>query len=293
MAWLAITLHAEADAAEAVADALLEAGALSVGCDDADAGTEAESSQFAEHGLEPPRPWTHNVLTALIANDADPASIVASAASACGLATPRYSVSTVDDEDWVRRTQVQFEPMRITDRLWIVPSWCEPPRPDAVNIAIDPGLAFGTGSHPTTRLMLRWLASHLHRGASLLDYGCGSGILAIVAARLGAGKVVGVDIDPQALLTATDNAAKNGLEITFVAPQVLPEEPSDLVVANILANPLIVLAPRIAALCACKLALSGILEDQVREVKDAYSPTFDLDIGDREEGWVLLCGRRR
>jgi len=293
MAWLAIRLHAEAEAADAVADALIEAGALSVSCDDADAGTIAEASQFAEPGLDAPRPWRHNILTALVAEDASPDVIVSAAALACGMQTPSFSVSLVDDEDWVRRTQLQFEPMRVADRLWIVPSWCTPPEPAAVNISIDPGLAFGTGSHPTTRLMLRWLASNLKAGESLLDYGCGSGILAIVGARLGARDVVGVDIDPQAIVTASGNATKNGVTVRFITPDATPVRPSDIVVANILANPLIVLAPLLSALCADRLALSGILEEQFSEIEAAYASRFDLQIADREAGWILVSGRRR
>ncbi len=293
MAWLAIRLHAEAHTAEAVADALIEAGALSVSCDDADAGTDAEASQFAEPGQDPPRPWRRNILTALVAEDAAPESIVSAAALSCGIKAPSYSVTLLDDEDWVRRTQLQFEPMRIADRLWIVPSWCVPPDPTATNIAIDPGLAFGTGSHPTTRLMLRWLVGHMKGGESLLDYGCGSGILAIVAARLGARSVVGVDIDPQAILTAKENAAKNRVAVRFIAPEAVPEEPYNVVVANILANPLIVLAPLIAERCECRVALSGILEGQFEEIGHAYSADFDLEVADREEGWILVTGDRR
>jgi ribosomal protein L11 methyltransferase len=293
MAWLAIRLHAEAHTADAVADALIEAGALSVSCDDADAGTEAEAAQFAEPGQDPPHPWRRNILTALVAEDASPERIVAAAALFCGIEAPSFSTTLVDDEDWVRRTQLQFEPMRVADRLWIVPSWCVPPDSTATNIAIDPGLAFGTGTHPTTRLMLRWLVRNLKGGESLLDYGCGSGILAIVAARLGAHSVVGVDIDPQAILTAKENAAKNRVAVRFITPQEVPEGPSDIVVANILANPLIVLAPLIAARCARRVALSGILEDQFEEIGRAYSADFDLEVADREEGWILVAGDRR
>ena len=293
MAWLAIKLHAEADAVDAVADALIEAGALSVACDDAEAGTASETAQFAEPGQAPPRPWRLNLLTALVPQEADPARIVAAAAAACGMEMPRFSVSPVEDGDWVRRTQKQFEPMRVADRLWIVPTWCVPPEPDATNISLDPGLAFGTGSHPTTRLMLRWLERNLRSGESVLDYGCGSGILAIVAARLGARNVVGVDIDPQAILTANGNAAQNGVAIRFLTPDEAPQQPADIVVANILANPLIVLAPLITANCAGRVALSGILEGPVGELKDAYAPGLDVEVADREDGWVLVAGTRR
>lgn len=293
MTWLAIKLQAGSDTADALSDALLDAGAVSVSCDDADAGTQVEAAQFAEPGLDPPGPWQRNVLTALIAAGDSPADIVTAAARACGLDTPAFQVIEIEDQDWVRATQSQFDPICITDKLWIVPSWREPPDPTAINIAIDPGLAFGTGSHATTRLMLRWLANTLERGESVLDYGCGSGILGIVAARLGARRVVGVDIDPQALLSAEENAAKNGVEMRFFTPDSMPEQPADVVVANILANPLVVLAPLISANCTHRVALAGILEGQEEEVAQAYAPVFSLIVADREDGWILMTGERR
>ena len=293
MAWLAIRLQAVADHTEALSDALIEAGALSVTCDDADAGTPAEAPQFGEPGIDAPRVWPRNILTALVPADADVASIIAIAANACGLPLPAYTTTQVEDEDWVRTTQAQFEPIRIADGLWIVPSWCAPPDPAALNIAIDPGLAFGTGSHPTTSLMLRWLARTLKGGETLLDYGCGSGILAIVAARLGARNVTGVDIDPQAVLAANDNAAKNGVAARFFTPDASPDRTAEIVVANILANPLVVLAPLITGCCSRLVALSGILEAQADEVIAAYSDHFNLEVASREEGWVLIAGTRR
>lgn len=293
MAWLAIKLHAEGRAAEAIADALIEAGALSVSCDDAEAGTQEESAQFAEPGMEPAQPWRRNLLTALVPGDCRPADIVAAAARECGIETPPFEFSVVEDEDWVRRTQLQFEPIRITDALWIVPSWCDPPDVNAVNVSIDPGLAFGTGSHPTTRMMLRWLERTLKGGETVLDYGCGSGILAVVAFRLGARDVSGVDIDPQAILAAEENAAKNGAAVRFFTPDAFHADPSEIVVANILANPLIVLAPLITTNCASRVALSGILDAQAEEVAAAYAGQFDIRVADREEGWVLLTGKRR
>lgn len=293
MTWLAIRLQAESETADALSDALLDAGALSVSCDDADAGTQAEAAQFGEPGLEPPRAWQRNVLTALIAVDGNPEEIVAAAARACGVEPPAFRVTTVEDEDWVRSTQSQFDPIRITEKLWIVPSWRTPPDPGAISISIDPGLAFGTGSHPTTRLMLRWLANTLAPGDSVLDYGCGSGILAVVAARLGARRVTGVDIDAQALVAAEENAAKNNVAVQFFAPDSMPPQPSDIVVANILANPLVVLAPLISANCIRRVALSGILEAQYGEVARAYAPHFALEMSDREDGWILMTGERR
>lgn len=293
MAWLAIKLFADAGVAEALADSLMEAGALSVSCDDADAGTPAEAPQFAEPGANAAQPWKRNVLTAIVPTDCVPDEIVAAASLACGIIPLEFEASVVADEDWVRRTQLQFEPMQITDKLWIVPSWCEPPDPTALNISIDPGLAFGTGSHPTTRLMLRWLAGSIRGGETVLDYGCGSGILAIAASRLGAGNVTGMDIDPQAIIAAQDNASKNGVRVRFSTADSFRAEPSDIVVANILANPLIVLAPLIRSQCTRQLALSGILEPQAQDVAAAYADDFAIEVAGREEGWVLLAGTRR
>ena len=293
MVWLAIRLQAEIDAADSFTDALLAAGALSVTVEDAAAGTPDEAAQYAEPGLASTHAWPHNTLTALVEADADPAAIVSAAARACGLAAPAFSLDPVEDRDWVRSTQSQFEPMRVADSLWIVPSWRDPPERDAINITIDPGLAFGTGSHATTRLVLRWLKHTLKAGETLLDYGCGSGILAIVAARLGAREVVGVDIDPQAIRAARDNAAKNRVAVRFISPEAIPDRPADIVVANILANPLVVLAPLIGSLCKHRLALSGVLDSQAEQVLLAYAPLFALEVAEEEEGWILLTGERR
>lgn len=294
MAWLAITLHAEADVADALSDALFELGALSVTVDDADAGTPDEAAQFAEPGLEAPRPWPHNVLTVLFDPGTDLQAAVAEASRLCGIPAPEFTVAQVADQDWVRATQSQFEPICVTGNLWIVPSWCSPPDPAAVNIAIDPGLAFGTGSHATTRLVLRWLVRTLQPGQTVLDYGCGSGILAIAASRLGAGEVWGVDIDPQALIAARDNALKNGVaQARFHSPEAAPAKAAQILVANILANPLVVLAPLLAPLCSARIALSGVLEAQAEEVIAAYSPSFHARVADREDGWVLIEGERR
>jgi ribosomal protein L11 methyltransferase len=184
--WLSVAIATDAGHAEALSDALLALGALSVGVEDADAGTERETPQFGEPGSTPGPLWAHSRVIALFDKDADIPLIAAAAAGEAGLsATPPYDVAEVAEQDWVRLTQSQFQPIRVNARLWIVPSWHEAPDPDAVNLVLDPGLAFGTGSHPTTRLCLEWLCAHLPPGASVLDYGCGSGILAIAAAKLG------------------------------------------------------------------------------------------------------------
>jgi ribosomal protein L11 methyltransferase len=292
MAWIALRLHASAEHADALADALIELGALSVTLDDADAGTPDEAAQFAEPGLAAPRAWAHNILTVLLDPHTHAAPLISEAAALCGMPTPEFSVDQVQDQDWVRATQAQFEPICVHQGLWIVPSWCTPPEPTAINISIDPGLAFGTGSHATTRLVLRWLANTISAQQRMLDYGCGSGILAIAAARLGAAQVLGVDIDPQALIAANENALKNQVTIPFVAPADDPGGRFDVVVANILANPLIVLAPLIESRCLQHLALSGILQDQAKEVMTAYAPWFALKVCGEEDGWVLLAGTR-
>ena len=293
--WISVTLHADAARAEALSDALMTQGALSVSLEDADAGTEAERPQFGEPGMQPASLWDHSRVIALFDADTDLPQALASAAGDAGLdAVPDFTVEEVAEQNWVQLTQSQFDPIRITDRLWIVPSWHDAPNPDAINIALDPGMAFGTGSHPTTHLCLEWLAQHVTPGCSLIDYGCGSGILAIAAARLGAGRVLGVDIDDKAVDAARDNAARNHCAIDLRLSTEPIGEAFDIVVANILTNPLCVLAPALCALIAPggRIALSGILETQSTQVIDAYAPWVSLTVGDTREGWVRLEGTR-
>jgi ribosomal protein L11 methyltransferase len=229
----------------------------------------------------------------MFADDAAAGAALAQAAAALGRAAPACRRLHIEDQDWVRATQAQFGPIAIGDRLVIVPSWCEAPQ-GAVAITLDPGLAFGTGSHPTTRLCLEWLQDCLERGATVLDYGCGSGVLAIAAMKLGAREVVGTDVDPQAIRASRDNARANAVEATFVLPDALALRAFDVVVANILANPLILLAPALAARVhpGGRLALSGILESQAADVIAAYAPWFTLRAWRASEGWVLLAGGR-
>jgi ribosomal protein L11 methyltransferase len=291
MAWLSLRLAVDGDRAEALSDALMAAGALSVSIEDRDAGTEAELPQFGEPGMADPKSWQHNWLVALLDADADVPALIA----ALGLpADSAFEVETVAEQDWVRLTQSQFDPIPISGRLWIVPSWHEAPDPEAITIVLDPGLAFGTGSHPTTRLCLKWLEANLAGGETVLDYGCGSGILAIAAARLGAGKVVGVDIDPQAVGAARDNAERNGVAIDFMLPDQLRVGVYDVVVANILTNPLKALMPLLAAHVrpGGAIILSGILDAQAEEVMAIYGQSFAMRHLATEEGWALLTGTR-
>jgi len=276
MPWLAVNVEIDAALAEPLGDALLEEGAQSVAIDRPDT----------------PRP----TVSALLALQVDVAAMLARAARQCDLPeVPAFAVAQIEDQDWVRRTQAQFSPVSIGRRLWIGASW-HPAPPARLVVRLDPGLAFGTGSHPTTRLVLRFLESGLRAGESVLDYGCGSGILAIAAAKLGAAPVDATDVDPQAIATAKENAAANGVEVRTMLPEALPAGSYDVVVSNILAQPLIVLAPLLAARArrAGRIALAGVLESQAGEVAEAYGPWFDMKkITEAEEGWALVSGVRR
>jgi len=296
MAWVSIAIEVDAERAEALADALLEHGACSVDVSDAQAGTGQESAIFDEPEQPPHTVWTLNRVSALFDAHTDYRQAVMTACEDCGLKeVPEMAAARVAEQDWVRATQQQFTAVAISERLWIVPSWCEPPVPHAINLRLDPGLAFGTGAHPTTWQCLRWLDEHLRRGQSVLDYGCGSGILTIAAQRLGAGDAIGVDIDPNALRASRDNAELNGVGARFVLPHELPDMAFDVVVANILANPLRMLAPLLAARTRMNghLVLAGILQSQAEAVRLAYLPWFDLDPAMPRDGWVCLCGARR
>jgi ribosomal protein L11 methyltransferase len=295
MAWQNVSFLTDAAHAEPLCDALLETGALSASIEDADAGTPDEQPQFGEPGSATSPGWEHSRVVALFDPDADVGRILAAAARAAGLAqAPAFSVETVAEQNWVQLTQSQFEPIRVSGRLWIVPSWHAAPDPGAVNLVLDPGMAFGTGSHPTTRLCLEWLEASVTPGCSVLDYGCGSGILAIAAARLGAGAVTGVDIDPQAVVAARSNADSNGVAASFADSQQPLAGTYDLVVANILSNPLRVLAPAICALVrrGGLLALSGILREQADEIIDIYADWLPLRVADTREDWVCLTGTK-
>jgi len=296
MPWLNAITVIERSLAEPLSDALMEAGALSVDASDADAGTADERPIFDEPGGAPSPGWLRARVAALFPADAEVARALAAAFAAAGVsaATP-FQVDRVEDEDWVRLTQSQFSPQHIAPRLWVVPSWHEPPDLAAINIVLDPGLAFGTGTHPTTRFCLRWLAATLRGGESVIDFGCGSGILAVAAMKLGAARAFGVDINPQAVLAARANAGRNRVAATFFsAAEDLPGA-AQIVVANILAPPLIVLAPLLAERTerGGRIALSGILSEQAGEVREAYAAWYDFEPDAEEDGWVLLRGTRK
>jgi ribosomal protein L11 methyltransferase len=275
MPWLELSLELDPPVAEAFSEALLEAGALSVSLDNLDAAR--------------PR------LRTLLPSASNPQHIVAAASALAGLtAPPPFSMTEIADQDWVRSTQAQFAPSEIGARLWIGATWHRAPS-GRVAVRIDPGLAFGTGTHPTTRLVLLFLETAIRGGESVLDYGCGSGILGIAAAKLGAARVDGVDLDAQAVATTAANARANRVVLRAALPEALPTANYDIVVSNILAQPLIVLAPLLAARAAPRgrIALSGILQSQSAEVMAAYAPWFSMHHRLSEESWVLLDGVRK
>jgi ribosomal protein L11 methyltransferase len=295
MAWQNVSFMTDASHAEPLCDALLEAGALSASIEDADAGTPDEQAQFGEPGSVNSPGWMRSRVVALLEPDADAAVLLAEAAAAIGLNdTPSFTIEDVAEQNWVQLTQSQFDPIRVSERLWIVPSWHESPDPAALNLILDPGMAFGTGSHPTTRLCLEWLERNVLPACSVLDYGCGSGILAIAAARLGAGRVAGVDIDQQAVEAACANAERNGVTALFADSAEPVAGEYDLVVANILSNPLRVLAPAIVGHVRSggRLALSGILKEQAEEIIAIYARWLPLQVADTREDWVCLTGRK-
>jgi ribosomal protein L11 methyltransferase len=296
MPWQSLRIHVDSKAAEPLSDALMEAGALSVSLEDADAGTLDETPLFGEPDYPTAELWAHSIAVVLLDENADAAAILAAAAKQAGIPVPvSYTIETVADADWVRLTQSQFDPIPISPRLWIVPTWHDAPDGSAINLKLDPGLAFGTGSHPTTRLCLRWLDEQLRGGETLLDYGCGSGILAIAAARLGAARADGVDIDAQAVSASRDNAALNEVNAHFCLPGELAAGQYDVVVANILTNPLKGMAPLLAGRVrpGGRLVLSGILAEQAEDVMAVYREWFNFEPPATDEGWVRLSGTKR
>ncbi len=286
-----LSLLCPEDRVDVLSDALDALDALSVSVEDADAQTPAEQALFGEPGMPPPKDgWQRSRMVALFAQEsqAQESAHLLSAQDffeGCRL----VGVQAVADQDWVRLTQSQFAPVDITPDFWIVPTWHEPPAQAKQIIRLDPGLAFGTGTHPTTRMCLRWIARHGVQGQRVLDYGCGSGILAIGAAKYGAQDIDAVDIDEAAVTSTVLNAQANGVELVAG----LPDKAQGLyqtVLANILATPLKVLAPLLCSYVAPagSLVLAGILERQADELKAAYAPWIQLEVADSEDGWILM-----
>ena len=283
------------DQVETISEALLALDALSVSVEDADAHTDQEQALFGEPGMPPPKEgWQRSKVVALFAKeeDAKEAAVLLAAQDffeSCQL----LSIAAVPDQDWVRLTQSQFAPVEITPEFWIVPTWHEPPAQAQQIIRLDPGLAFGTGTHPTTRMCLRWIATHEVKGQRVLDYGCGSGILAIGAAKFGAQSIDAVDIDEAAVSATLLNAQANEVSLNAGLPDLAVGK-YQTVLANILATPLKVLAPLLCQHVESGgyLVLAGILDRQEQELIQAYAPFLNLQVADREDGWILMTARR-
>jgi len=276
---------------EALEDLLLELGAMSVTFSD------AEDNPVLEPAPGKTPIWPELILTALFEADANVELVISALKNSIHPFTDLKS-ETLEDQDWERAWMDDFQPMQFGEHLWICPSWQEPPDPGAFNLMLDPGLAFGTGTHPTTALCLEWLDAHPPKGQLVIDYGCGSGILAIAALKLGARHCWGIDIDPQALTASRDNAKKNDVSDAhfYVAePDALPPVTADLVIANILSGPLVELAPELNALVkpGGQIVLSGILQEQADSVLTAYSQWFDMQPPVTREDWVRLEGKKR
>lgn len=280
---------------EVIGEAFDALDALSVSVEDADAQTPAEQALFGEPGMPPPKEgWQRSRVVALFAgqSQADEAAMLLQAQDffeGCQL----LGVRRVEEQDWVRLTQSQFAPVEITPEFWIVPTWHEVPSQARQTIRLDPGLAFGTGTHPTTHMCLRWIATHGLQGQRVLDYGCGSGILAIGAAKYGAQQIDAVDIDDAAVTSTRLNAEANGVQLNAGLPELARGE-YQTVLANILATPLKVLAPLLCAHVQSggQLVLAGILERQAEELQQAYAPWVRLEVADAREGWILMTARK-
>ena len=290
MPWLQIRFQTEQSLVEPLLNALDATGALSVTVRAADDEWRLQA-EVEETAL-----WQRNEITAMYPEHTDVAHVLSHLRAELQTEPPPARVDLLADADWAAAWKAHYRPLAVGRNLWICPSWLTPPAPQAINILLDPGMAFGTGDHPTTALCLEWLAEQALSGLRVIDYGCGSGILAIAALKLGAAQAIGVDIDPQALTVSRENAANNGVDarLSLYAPETLPAATqADVVIANILARPLIELAPRLRSLVADggTLVLTGLLPEQADDVRAAYEPEFRFDQRRRHE-WVMQIGVR-
>lgn len=291
MPWLQLKLDTTPEQAEPISELLSELGAAAVTFEDA-----ADQPLFEPDPGET-RLWNRTRVIGLFDATSDMAAVTRDLQTALGDGAPKTQINPVEDKDWERAWMDHFQPLRFGQRLWICPSWHTPQDPAAVNVMLDPGLAFGTGTHPTTALCLEWLDGHPPAGLEVLDYGCGSGVLAVAAALLGAVRVEAVDHDPQAILATRDNARKNGVgeQILPLLPAQFQPRPVDLILANILANPLLELAPRFAQWLkpGGQIVLSGILAEQAEQILSRYQAWFELEPPTQLDDWVRIDGRRR
>ena len=294
MAWTNLMIQTSAESAEKTTDYLIDLGALSASIQDKNLNQNNEEIIFGEPHNGPQQYWQENSINALFDENIKIDKIKSKLEQFLNQEI-KVIVSRVEDQDWVKTSQDQFHPICIRDKFWIIPTWHSHKLRNGINLILDPGLAFGTGSHPTTHLCIEWLIDHVNKKNRVLDYGCGSGILAIAAKKIGCQSVLGVDIDPQALIASKDNAILNNVTIELTASSEPIKINADLIVANILSSALSVLAPALAGYCKPNgmIALSGILEAQENDIKEIYKEWFDIINITRKEGWVCISGIRR
>ncbi|WP_225721491.1 50S ribosomal protein L11 methyltransferase [Candidatus Vallotiella sp. (ex Adelges kitamiensis)] len=295
MSYREVIMEVDRHSAELLSDALLELGVLSVCIENANTEARHEEALFDEPEFINQTAWMRSRVIAMLSLKQDPTILLAAAANKIGLSTlPVFTTRDVHDQDWVRLMQSQFNPIHIGQKIWVIPSWHDAPEQDAIILEINPEFAFGTGSHPTTCLCMEWIEQYVRAGDSVLDYGCGSGILAILACKFGASPVVGIDIDRRAIEIAQYNSKRNHVEVMYGFPKECPENKFDIVIANILSNPLQLMAPMLTFRVkpGKRLALSGVLTHQANKVIAAYSGYIELTVWRERDGWVCLAGQR-
>lgn len=294
MPWKRLSTVVNDTMADSLSELMTEHGALSVSVEPA---SQEETLQLYEPGPGETPMWEQARVTGLFEPDSDLGNAISDANSRLGLSADDWQSDTLEDQVWERVWMDDFQPQQIGEQLWICPSWLTPPQPEAINILMDPGLAFGSGTHATTILCLQWLEQHLQPGTRLIDFGCGSGILAIAALRLGAAHAIGIDNDPQAIIASNENAQRNGVSecLQTALPDEIKPPPGKLLVANILASPLMQLAPQLSALVepSGHIVLSGILATQAEDVAACYRDEFELDAVEQRQDWVRLSGVKR
>ena len=295
MSWANLIVQINKEDVDSISDYLIELGAISTSIEDTNLNQNNEELIFGVPNIQSQQFWENNTVQALFDKSIDIELIKAALKTKFNAFNLSIRISSIQDKDWVNLTQSQFSPIKIHDKLWIVPTWHEIQDNKAFNLILDPGLAFGTGTHPTTQLSLLWLIDNVNKDVTVLDYGCGSGILGIAAKKIGAKKVFGVDIDDQAIKSSRDNAKINDVEIFWNNTEIKVDYRTDLVVANILSSALIVLAPALAEYCNTngKIALSGILQSQEKDLKKIYGQWFNFQPSNYKDGWVLISGMKR
>ncbi len=295
MSWKNLIVQINKNEVDSISNYLIALGAISISIEDTNLNQNNEELIFGEPNNQSKQFWENNTVQALFEKTSDIALIKAALTTKFSTLNLSIKISDIQDQDWVKLTQSQFLPININDKLWIIPSWHQIQDNKAINLILDPGLAFGTGTHPTTHLCLLWLLDNIDTKVTVLDYGCGSGILGIAAKKIGAKKVFGVDIDSQAIKSSQENAEINNVEIFWSNTKNKIDYKADLVVANILSSALSILAPALAEHCHKngKIALSGILYSQEKAIKKIYSRWFDFQPSYYKDGWVLISGVKR